>query len=105
MNVIYINGDILTMKEGQDSAEAVVEENGKIVFVGDKQKAFTYQRKDSRVIDLQGTCMLPGFIDGHSHFVSVANSLRLCDLANAKSFADIVKLMKIFSRKTWFKGK
>ena len=46
MNVIYINGDILTMKEGQDSAEAVVEENGKIVFVGDKQKAFTYQRKD-----------------------------------------------------------
>ena len=99
MNVIYINGDILTMKEGQDSAEAVVEENGKIVFVGDKQKAFTYQRKDSKVIDLQGTCLLPGFIDGHSHFVSVANSLRLCDLSNAKSFADIVKLMKKFQEK------
>lgn len=99
MNVIYTNGDILTMKDEHDSVEAVVVEDGKIVFTGSMKDASMYQKQDSKVIDLQGRCMLPGFIDGHSHFVSVANSLRLCDLSSAKSFADIITLMKQFQKK------
>ena len=99
MNVIYINGDILTMEENPTYVEAVVVEDGKIIFTGSKNDALTYQNNDSKIVNLQGKCMLPGFIDGHSHFVSVANSLRLCDLSSAKSFADIITLMKAFKEK------
>lgn len=98
MNVIYINGDIITMNTKQVYVEAVVVEDGRILYAGDKKIALSYQTKDSEIIDLQGHCMLPGFIDGHSHFVSVANSLRLCDLSSATCFQDIIDLMKTFQK-------
>ena len=64
---IYFGGDILTM-EGDEAqyAEAVVQQNGKISFIGaleDAEKQFPNARKE----DLQGKTLLPGFIDGHGH--------------------------------------
>ena len=64
---IYFGGDILTMEgEEAQSAEAVVQQDGKIAFVGnleDAQKQFPKAGKK----DLQGKTLLPGFIDGHGH--------------------------------------
>ncbi len=64
---LYYGGDIITM-EGEEAqyAEAVVQQNGKITFVGtlkDAEKQFPKANK----IDLQGKTLLPGFIDGHGH--------------------------------------
>ena len=66
--VIYFNGDIITMEgDAPQYAEAVVEENGKIVFVGTKENAFNaYQ--GAREMDLEGKTMVPGFVDSHGHF-------------------------------------
>ena len=64
---IYFGGDILTMEgEEAQSAEAVVQQDGKIAFVGnleDAEKQFPKAGKK----DLQGKTLLPGFIDGHGH--------------------------------------
>ena len=64
---IYFGGDILTMQgEAAQFAEAVVQQNGKIAFVGtleDAEKQFPKAGKK----DLQGKTLLPGFIDGHGH--------------------------------------
>ena len=49
--------------------------------------------------DLEGKTLLPGFIDGHSHFVGCANSLAQCDLSKAKNFYDIVDIMKQFMKR------
>ena len=64
---IYYGGDIITM-EGDEAqyAEAVVQQNGKIAFVGtlkDAEKQFPKAGKQ----DLKGKTLLPGFIDGHGH--------------------------------------
>ena len=64
---LYFGGDIITM-EGDEAqyAEAVVQQNGKITFVGtlkDAEKQFPKANKN----DLQGKTLLPGFIDGHGH--------------------------------------
>jgi predicted amidohydrolase YtcJ len=64
---IYFGGDMLTM-EGDEAqyAEAVVQQNGKISFIGtleDAEKKFPNARKE----DLHGKTLLPGFIDGHGH--------------------------------------
>ena len=64
---IYFGGDILTM-EGEEalSAEAVVQQDGKIAFVGNLEDAEKQFPKASKK-DLQGKTLLPGFIDGHGH--------------------------------------
>jgi len=67
---LYFNGDILTMKgESPQYAEAIVEEDGKIVFVGTLNAA-EQQFDKAKKIDLFGRTLLPGLIDGHAHFGS-----------------------------------
>lgn len=72
---LYHNGDILTMDtEKPTYAEALVAEDGKIAFIGDKAKA-EEKYANAKKIDLNGKTLLPGFIDPHSHFGMVSNTM------------------------------
>jgi predicted amidohydrolase YtcJ len=66
--ILYFGGDILTMEgESPVYVEALVERDGKIVFVGsraDADEAFANTQK----VNLNGKTLVPGFIDGHLHF-------------------------------------
>lgn len=96
MSVIYYNGTILTMDETYPQAEALFVKNGEIVKRGIKEEIFALKEEGTVLHDLGGKTMLPGFIDGHSHFAGLANSLSQCDLSGAKDFGDIVRLMRTF---------
>lgn len=64
---IYFGGDIITMEgESLEYVEAVVQENGKIVFVGSFENAQKgYEKADK--VDLKGKTMMPGLIEPHLH--------------------------------------
>ncbi len=95
MKKLYYNGTILTMDDKMPKAAAIAVENDRIVGVYEEVPQDWQEEK----IDLQGNTLLPGFIDGHSHFVGFANSLSQCDLSEAKNFDDIVCLMQAFIKK------
>lgn len=97
--VIYYNGVILTMDEVNPQAQAVSVQNGRIKKVGTDEEVLAERMSETVCIDLQGKTMLPGFIDGHSHFSGLATSLSQCDLSKAENFADIERLLKEFIRK------
>ena len=68
---IFYNGDILTMKgDSPEYAEALVVEEGEILFTGKKEEAQKIAGNNPEQIDLDGKVLLPGFIDGHAHFSS-----------------------------------
>lgn len=96
---IYHNGEIITMNSDQpEYVEAVVTQDGKIVFAGTKKDAEA-NFANAKKIDLNGKTMLPGFIDPHSHFGMVSSSMGQVDLNSApvgdvKSIADIMDKMK-----------
>lgn len=69
MKTIYHNGTILTLAEPL-RAEALLVEDGRIVSVGDKQTVLALQDEETVLVDLAGKCLLPGFIDAHSHICS-----------------------------------
>ena len=59
---IYYGGDILTMAGHEpEYAEAVVEGEGEIIFVGSKEDALAAYRGRAREVDLEGRTVLPGF--------------------------------------------
>ncbi len=67
---LYFNGDIITMEgDKAEYTEAVVQQDGEIIFVGAKGEALK-SYPNAINIDLQGKTMLPGFIDPHGHFMS-----------------------------------
>ena len=97
MKSFYINGTVITMEDDALYAEAVCTENGRILAVGAQDEIMKlYKENEDEIIDLHGGAMLPGFIDGHSHFVGVANAMRQCDLSSCESFQDIIDTMKDF---------
>ncbi len=49
--------------------EAVVTEDGKIIFTGSKKKALKLKNPQTRIRNLEGNTLIPGFIDAHSHFL------------------------------------
>lgn len=80
-DTIYHNGRILTMAGNQPVyAEALAVNAGKIVFVGEKTVALRMKGNATKVVDLEGKALLPGFIDAHSHYINsllVANQCQL----------------------------
>ncbi len=66
---IYYNGSILTMNDEQKEVEAVAAKNGKIVFAGTMSdlEQGDFKGNKTKMIDLEGRTMLPGFVDPHSH--------------------------------------
>lgn len=67
-DLIIHGGSILTM-EGDKPAyvEAVVIDDGKIVFAGADAEAMKKKESGTVVKDLAGKTMMPGLIDGHAH--------------------------------------
>lgn len=81
VDTIYHNGSILTMAGDQPTyVEALAVSDGKIVFVGDRDTAMRRSSAKTNIIDLKGKALLPGFLDGHSHYINsllVANQCKL----------------------------
>ena len=73
----YINANIITMDDKNPKAEAIAIKDGKIIAIGSEEKVLASISKDDKVINLRGKTMIPGFVDGHSHFggVSVQNNV------------------------------
>lgn len=101
---LFFNGEIITMEnDSVQYVEAIVEQNGKIVFVGKKAEAEA-KYKNARLNDLKGATMLPGFIDPHSHFGMVSNTMGQVDLnpepvGKIKNIADILQSLKEYKEK------
>ena len=78
---IYLGGDILTMAgDAPAYVEALAIRDGRIVFAGTRAEAMAMKGDATRVVDLGGNTLLPGFIDAHGHYINsllVANQAKL----------------------------
>jgi len=66
-DVIYTGGDIVTVNELQPSAEAVAVKDGRIVAVGYRDEVMKRKGGKTRLVDLGGKTLAPGFVDPHGH--------------------------------------
>jgi hypothetical protein len=65
---IYFGGPIVTMNDARPNAEALAVKDGKILAVGSRSEIDKLHKgKSTRLADLGGKTLMPGFIDGHAH--------------------------------------
>ena len=67
-DTIYLGGAILTMVQDQPVAEALAVKDGLIQAVFDEDDLELYQGKKTKLIDLKGQTLMPGFFQSHAHF-------------------------------------
>jgi len=94
-DVVILGGTIYTVNDKQPTVEAVVIIGDKIEFSGSEKEAREWIGGSTRVIDLQGKTMTPGFIEGHGHLMGVGYNELDLDLLNAASFEEIVESVRI----------
>ena len=66
-DTIYAGGPVLTMDDAGTVAEAVAVRDGRIVAVGGTEAILQLRGESTRLIDLAGRPLLPGFVDSHGH--------------------------------------
>ena len=110
MSNAFINGKIYTVNENQPYAEAVVVEGNKIKFVGTTKDARKFIDASTKVIDIEGKLMLPGFNDSHLHLTSGGQYLLGINLRPALSKEEFVEMIQSYILKrslpisTWITG-
>ena len=74
-DLILHNGTIWTVDEKNPTAQAVAIKEGKFSVVGSNSAALKLRGPNTKVIDLKGSFVTPGFNDNHVHFASAAQFL------------------------------
>jgi predicted amidohydrolase YtcJ len=92
-DTVFKNGYIYTVNPGHRVAQAVAVRHGKIVYVGSNRGARAFVGPSTKVVQLDGRMMLPGFIDSHIHAsmsVSGLYSVLLYGLASVDEYVAAV---------------
>jgi len=93
-DLIFVNGNVYTANDRDPHADAIAVKGDRIVFVGSTAAARSFGGKNSRIIDLGGSTVLPGFTDSHYHLIGVGErelTLNLEGITNIKDFLASVK--------------
>ncbi|MFT5710339.1 MAG: putative amidohydrolase YtcJ [Halioglobus sp.] len=91
---IFFNARAYTLDSATPWAEAVAVKDDKIVYVGDNAGALALAGSVTQTHDLQGSMLLPGFIDTHMHPVSgggYARALSLDTFGTVEEWVESIK--------------
>ena len=96
---IIRGGPIVTVNPDRPAAEAVAIVGGTIVAVGSDSDVMQHRGDATVVTELAGKTLVPGFVDGHSHFCSLVDvqTQALCASPPAgpcKTVADVIAALK-----------
>lgn len=96
MDLILINGNIHTMNKDLPLSQGLAISKGKIIEVGTSEEVLKLKENNTKVIDLQGKTLVPGFNDSHMHLLSYGYSLTMAGLNGTTSMDEIVETTKAF---------
>jgi len=90
-DLVFINGSVITVDEYDRVCEAVAVAGNRILHVGGSREVETLAGPGTKVVDLKGRSLLPGFVDAHCHpglHGAVTLQIR-CDRKSIRSIQDI----------------
>jgi predicted amidohydrolase YtcJ len=93
-DVVLRNGRVVTVDSALPEAEAIAVRGDRILAVGTNEAIAAHIGEGTRVIELEGRLLVPGFIEGHGHFMGVGNARLNLDLTEARSWDEIVALVE-----------
>lgn len=89
-DLVLLGGNLVTLDPGRPRASALAARTGRIVAVGTDREISHLVGPRTRVMRLDGRLAVPGFIEGHAHFVSLGRSKLTLDLRSARRWDEVV---------------
>jgi hypothetical protein len=98
-DLVVVNAKIWTVNPKQPEAEALAVWHGRILAVGSSGDMRKLAGPKTRVLDLKGKRVLPGFYDSHVHLLGSGQRLSEVALKDAKDEAEFGKRLREFDKK------
>jgi len=92
-DLVLHNGVVITVDDSLPEAQAIAINGHTITAVGNNADIGAYIGDNTEVIDLQGRLAIPGFIEGHGHYMSLGESKMILDLNNVRDWDEIVTMV------------
>ncbi|MGH9309117.1 MAG: amidohydrolase family protein, partial [Vicinamibacterales bacterium] len=92
-DLVLTNGRIITL-ESPAEAGAIASRGSRIVAIGSSAEVRKFVGPQTEVIELRGQTVIPGFVEGHGHFVGVGQSRLQLNLMKAASWDEIVTMVE-----------
>ena len=90
-------GTIISVDANDGVYKYLVEDNGKILFVGNELPS---EYKGAEMIDLGSKALVPAFVDTHQHFASLSTFNAGLNVMEAESNEEIARMIGEFAAKT-----
>ena len=97
-DLILHNGVIWTVDNKKPTVSAVAVKDGKFAVVGSNAEALKLRGPATRVIDLRGRFVVPGFNDNHVHFASAAQFLEFNIMRAATQEEFVARVKEVIAR-------
>ena len=94
-DLVLKNGFIATVDPNIGNVTAIAINDYLITATGDDQKIDKFIGANTEVIDLDGRFVMPGFIEGHGHFMSLGRSKQILDLNDVDGWEEIVSKVAV----------
>ena len=105
---IFLNGHIYTLDRQNSITQAMATYEGRVLAVGSNDKIKTLIGPVTKVVDLNGKAVLPGFSDAHCHVLLFGLGLLQIDLRSATSISEIINAVdreaKLIPSDKWVRG-
>ena len=93
-DIVLRNAKVYTANDRQPRAEAVAIRGDKIAFVGRNADANRLIGPNTKVVDLRGAAVFPGFTDAHMHLSGVGDREMTLNLEGTTSLEDFLGRVK-----------
>lgn len=108
-DLVFTNGRIYTVDDAHPEASALAVRDGRVLFVGSDAEARALAGSATRIVDLHGNTVFPGFTDAHAHLLGLGNMLQRVNLAGSASYEEVISRVKAWAKDVkpgeWIQGR
>ncbi len=90
-------GNILTVNKNNDVFRYLVEDQGKIIYLGNE---LPERYKAVSAVNLKGKALIPSFVDTHQHFASFSTFFAGLNVMDAESNVQIAEMVRDFVKQS-----
>lgn len=92
-DLVLRGGKVVTVDPALGNAEAIAVNGYQITAVGSNDEISAYIGPETEVIELNGRFAMPGFIEGHGHYMGLGRSKQILDLRNVANWGEVVSMV------------
>ncbi len=92
-DLVLRGGKVATVDPALGNAEAVAVNGYQVTAVGSNDEISAYIGPQTEVIELNGRFAMPGFIEGHGHYMGLGRAKQILDLTRVNNWGEVVTMV------------